>query len=61
MSKSDGQRHFISAPELARLYGVNYKKCHVVYRDRPETSQGLVERKDDVHLYPDYNGDYKLP
>lgn len=58
-SKNDGDIHFISAQQLARLYGVNYKECHVIYQDRPETSRGVVARHDDVHLFPRYDGNYK--
>lgn len=59
-SKNDGDIHYITAPQLARLYGLDYKKCHVIYDDRPETRKGLRAKPGDVHLYPKYNENYSL-
>lgn len=55
ISKEDGQEHFIGGPRLARLYGVNLLDC--VYGDMP----GYRQKEGDVHLHPDYHGNYKLP
>lgn len=57
VSETDGQLHHITAPQLARLYGVDYKKCKVVC---PNT-RGYRKQKDDVELRPSFNGDYSLP
>lgn len=51
-SKSDGQEHFIGGPRLARLYGVDMRQC--VFGD----VSGYREQKGDVHLRPDYHGNY---
>jgi len=50
----DLDQHWISGPELARLYGVYLKDC--VY-------SGILyqPRVTDIHLHPKTNGDYTLP
>lgn len=55
MSRNDRDRHFISAPRLAALYGV--RDYVVVDDDRP----GFRAEPGDVHLYPRFDGDYRLP
>jgi hypothetical protein len=60
-SKTDGDIHYITAPELARLYGVDYKKCKVVYRDKESSIRGYRPQMGDVALLPKSNGDYSLP
>lgn len=54
-SKNDGQEHFIGGPRLARLYGVDIREC--VFGDVPE----YQEQDGDVHLHPDYHGNYTPP
>ena len=54
ISRTDGDEHFISADRLARLYGVDIRCC--VRADSIEYRPG----KNDVHLYPDYAGNYDL-
>lgn len=54
-SKNDGEEHFIGGPKLARLYGVDIREC--VFGDMP----GYQECDGDIHLWPQYNGDYSLP
>jgi hypothetical protein len=51
----DGDVHFVSAPKLADLYGLNRGEWISCYMDRPclDTSA--------VHLGPKENGDYSLP
>lgn len=56
-SKNDGDEHWISAGNLARLYRVKPTDCIVV----DGRTRGHVSLPDDVHLYPRYDGDYKLP
>lgn len=54
-SKNDGQRHFISGQRLAELYGVPMRKC--VFEHTPD----YIKQEGDVHLWPSYSGNYKLP
>lgn len=68
-SKNDGDRHFIDAHTLARLYRVRPAECVVVPWEAPapgrERERELllerINRMDLVHLYPDYHGRYTLP
>lgn len=53
-SKHDGDRHYITAKDLARLYKVNMCDC-IVYYD------GYIDSSTDIHLYPKYDGNYNLP
>lgn len=63
-SKSDGQKHFISAHKLARLYGVPFAEC-LVYQF-PDTPEGEIRRRlwrppeNAVYLHPRYDGAYTL-
>lgn len=59
-SKSDGNVHYITAPELARLYGVQYRYCKVVYRDRESSVRGYIKQQNDIELYPREDGEYSL-
>lgn len=55
ISKSDGDRHFISARQLIDLYRVNPAECIVL--DRPHAdAQRLMESF--IVLRPRYDGDY---
>lgn len=56
-SKVDGDRHFISAPQLAGLYNVSLNKCVVWDYKRPETFLGR-DAKDYYHASPLYSGNY---
>lgn len=60
-SATDGQEHYIDAPTLARLYGVDLKDCLVHDFRREETYRGFWARRDDVHLYPRRDGNYDRP
>ena len=68
-SKNDGDRHFIDAHTLARLYRVRPAECVVVPWGAPapgrERERELllerIKRMELVHLYPDYHGRYTLP
>lgn len=55
-SKHDGERHWISAPTLASLYGVPLGKCVI-----DDGLGGFRSAPDDVRLGPRYDGDYMLP
>lgn len=54
ISKHDRQKHFISCTRLAKLYGVNIRQC--IHIDKT----GHREQEGDVHLWPDYHGNYKI-
>lgn len=61
VSETDGDIHYITAPELARLYGVDYKKCKVVYHDRVGSIRQYRLQPGEVALHPRSSGDYSLP
>ena len=67
-SSTDGDRHYISAAQLARLYGVSMDDCHVLPNDNEWASRMkrrfLLDRVDGgelVPLRPRHDGDYALP
>ena len=55
LSKNDDDLHFINAHQLAKLYGVDIREC--VFGDMP----GYREQEGDIHLRPQYDGNYTLP
>lgn len=57
-SKSDAQEHYITAMQLARLYGLKPGQYVV---SGPSKADAYREQEGDVHLYPRHHGDYKLP
>jgi len=71
-SRTDGDRHFITAGQLARLYGVNPAECLVVPLDKPAGMLDTVyfqllfcaEQLEGFGipvLRPQYSGDYRIP
>lgn len=60
VSKNDGEQHFITAHELARLYGVTFGECYVAGWNAGGR-QWFGIPKDLPQLYPKYHGDYKSP
>lgn len=54
-SKNDGDRHYIGAGDLMRLYGVNPRDCLVV---RSLTDLIGIKRADYTELRPRYDGNY---
>ncbi len=55
-SKSDGDRHYVSASDLVRLYGLQLGEYVVVEPSDPHfdiKTDGLIE------LWPLYNGNYR--
>ena len=54
-SANDGQKHFIGAPQLAQLYGVNYRECMVVYEEHLHEYRAKPHH---IHLHPRYDGQY---
>jgi hypothetical protein len=63
-SKTDGDEHHITAPNLARLYGVRLEDCIVIHASDFGTPwrRGLIERAKQLPaLMPRYDGNYSLP
>jgi len=56
ISTTDGDRHFISAPQLAQLYGVSMAECYVRRDPHPRTYP-----KEITYLYPRQDGNYIVP
>jgi hypothetical protein len=59
ISRHDGDRHYISARQLARLYQVPHNEC--VYIERGQDIPLGYIGKDMIKLHPRPNGDYCLP
>jgi hypothetical protein len=57
ISRSDGQRHYVGARQLADLYGVPFAECVVVDIERPEGYLGK-DLSGLVHLHVKYDGNY---
>jgi hypothetical protein len=55
VSRSDGDRHFITAARLARLYGLRPGEWIAASDGRGRDTRGLVV------LAPRYDGDYRRP
>ena len=67
-SKNDGDRHFIDAHTLARLYRVRPAECVVVPWEAPAPEESEREAAPGAHQahgagapVPDYHGRYTLP
>lgn len=64
-SKHDGDRHYVSAPQLAVLYKVNFQECRVFmpgeYGMSDERALAAFKADGYVFLEPDYHGKYSLP
>jgi hypothetical protein len=61
ISQYDGDRHFISASQLAELYGVNFNECVIVDKSRPESMVMRGHTSDLIPLFPRMDGKYKKP
>jgi len=59
ISKSDGDRHYVNAKQLQRLYGVESANC-IKAPTGPE-ARYWKPPADAVYLRPRYDGDYSLP
>lgn len=57
ISQNDGDRHFIGADELARLYGVPMSECSIF----DERIQMIRNTDGLIQLHPRSNGDYTRP
>ena len=63
-SRTDGQRHHVSARQLAALYGVDLRECLVVTQadlEHPGMRDFCARAATLVALRPRYDGDYSLP
>lgn len=58
-SKTDGQRHYISAGQLAKLYRVKWSDC-MVYSEERLVGFSREQRERLAWLYPSPDGNYKL-
>jgi hypothetical protein len=52
-SKNDGQKHYITAKELIRLYGVNPKECVIYDPSKRQHTSNLIP------LGPLFSGKYE--
>ena len=57
ISKTDGDRHYISARELARLYCVRLDDC-LIDDTANAGIRGIVLEDGDIRLYPRIDGNY---
>lgn len=57
-SRYDGDIHHIPYRNLMWLYGLQPHQC---IHEAVTLQCGYVERPNTVHLYPRYDGDYRLP
>ena len=55
----DGDRHYISAWQLPKLYGVNRSDC--IAHPVGSKARGWIPPKDAIFLWPRNDGNYKLP
>ena len=56
-SKTDGDRHYITANQLISLYRVKRSECVVM----PKNNRGYIPDDELIRLSPDYNGRYIVP
>ena len=56
ISKNDGQEHYISSVQLARLHGLNMRDCVVIKHNDPSYRKERYAHM--VHLYPRSDGLY---
>lgn len=61
-SKNDGDTHYVDAPSLCRLYGVNPKECWMKDERSFINEQHIEAFKSDdlIVLKPRYDGNYTL-
>lgn len=60
ISKNDGQKHYVTAKQVASLYGVDFKEC--VFMDERDTLMRARRFGENsmLILRPREDGDYKL-
>lgn len=57
ISGTDGEKHYINARQLTKLYGLNPKECILTKESSPDSLHGLPANL--PKLGPRYLGDYK--
>ena len=60
-SNNDGDRHFISAQQLIKLYGVDAEECHVASHPAHLEGFNIGGENPLIILAPRYDGNYQLP
>lgn len=60
-SKVDGDEHFIGAPQLAALYGVNINECRILHMGKNLRREGWQDEPNFIYLMPRTDGVYILP
>jgi hypothetical protein len=62
ISENDGDLHYIGAPKLMRLYGVDPREC-IAAPDDLSVGEALRRYPDPdlIILIPDHSGEYKVP
>lgn len=59
-SKNDGDRHYISSQQLAKLYGVDPRECRVYDSAWPYEKIMETWLSSLIVLRPQYDGDYAI-
>lgn len=59
-SRTDGDRHYVGAVNLAELYGVPMSECVIFDPDRPHLAAG-VKATGLIFLRPRRDGRYEVP
>lgn len=66
-SRTDGDKHHVTASQLAMLYGVPMSECMVMPPQSPENHRARMDLLDRVRLgeliglAPRFDGDYRIP
>ncbi len=60
MSMNDTGVHYITAPQVAKCYGVDFRECIVIGINDPYTPE-QAESDGLIILRPDSTGEYKIP
>lgn len=58
VSRNDGDVHYVSAIDLAGLYGVPLSECIVITKDSIMEKSRLIGLRSLKHLYVKSSGDY---
>ena len=59
ISRTDGDKHFISSDKLARLYGVPLRECMIATDFERQKNILSKSHPDAEWLFPDFYGKYK--
>lgn len=65
LSRVDNDVHYITGTRLMTLYGVNPAECIVIDPNESTARRAelfkLAETENLIHLFPRYDGNYRLP